>query len=135
MEKRNGFSINESEDLLSEIFSRLDGKSLGVAACVCRLWRRISSKDAVWEKLCGLGREARAVVAALGGYQRLYSACVGPVQARKVAVRGGRVNDKASSISWSSGVEARLSLSLFSIYCYERLAGNRSSLMFLCSAR
>ncbi|MQM20315.1 hypothetical protein Taro_053333 [Colocasia esculenta] len=125
-----GYCINDNEDLLAEILGRLDGRSLGVAACVCRLWCALCRGDAVWERLCvrqaggGVGAEARAVVVALGGYRRLYRACVGPVLDRKGARSGG-------SRGWTRD-EAQLSLSLFSIDCYERLGGKRSSLMFLC---
>ncbi|CAA6657296.1 unnamed protein product [Spirodela intermedia] len=136
-----GYCINDNEDLLAEILCRLDGRSLGVAACVCRLWRALSRGDALWERLCvrhagrGVGAEAKAVVLALGGYQRLYRACVGPVLARKMARRGrASAAPTRPPAAWSRD-EAQLSLSLFSIDCYERLGGKRSSLMFLCPAR
>ncbi|XP_074580375.1 F-box protein SNE-like [Curcuma longa] len=136
------FSINDNVDLLEEILVRLDGRSLAAAACVCRLWGAVSRREGVWEAVChrhappcgdgaaavggGGGPATRAVVAALGGYRRLYRLCIGPALDRLAG--GGQV-------------PLSLSLSLFSIDCYERLgvggAGGRqqqtpSSLLFLC---
>lgn len=128
-DKTKGFSINDNADLLAEILSRLDGRSLGVAACVCRLWSGVCRRDTVWEALCtrhvsGGAATARAVVAALGGYRRLYRLCMGPVLERLPPAR----RDEAGHVSLSLS----LSLSLFSIDCYERLGGRqRSSLLFL----
>lgn len=126
------FNLNDNVDVLAEILSRLDGRALGLAACVCRLWSSMCRQDAVWEQLCGgkVAEEEKSVVVALGGYRRLYRICVGPVQNRMQDVGRSR------SIRWGRH-EVQLSMSLFSIDCYERLGcGSRgSSLMFLCKAR
>ncbi|KAG6515100.1 F-box protein SNE-like [Zingiber officinale] len=135
-EEGRRFSINDNADLLGEILGRLDGRSLATAACVCRLWSAVGRREGVWESVCHrharpcgdeCGSTTRAVVAALGGYRRLYRLCIGPALDR--LADGGRV-------------PLSLSLSLFSIDCYERLgvgaaAGGRqqqtpASLLFLC---
>ncbi|XP_066356088.1 F-box protein SNE-like [Miscanthus floridulus] len=141
------YNINDNADILAEILSRLDGRSLAAAACVCRLWATVARRDAVWEALClrhvgppappaAAGPATRAVVAALGGYRRLYRLCLGPALDRLAQAQAARAHHLSLS----------LSLSLFSIDCYERLgggggggpsAGKRvrqqpSSLLFLC---
>jgi hypothetical protein len=68
------------------------------------------------------GPATRAVVAALGGYRRLYRLCLGPALDRLGRAR--------------AHLSLSLSLSLFSIDCYERLGGAGrqvppSSLLFL----
>ncbi|GMI85652.1 SNEEZY, SLEEPY2 [Hibiscus trionum] len=132
--RRPMFFINDHEDLVVEILKRLDARSLSVAACVC--------SDSLWEHLCFRHvspppSSVRSVVVALGGYRRLYMACVRPVLSRLGPVRGA---------SWTRD-EFQLSLSLFCVDCYERLGGvdginsdngkvvvesSPSSLMFLC---
>ncbi|KAG0460984.1 hypothetical protein HPP92_020961 [Vanilla planifolia] len=131
-DKARGYHINDNADLLAEILARLDGRSLAAAASVCCLWRAVSSKESVWEALCNrhvsyASNGTRAVVAALGGYRRLYCRCVGPI-ADRLLVTGRETGPTAA-------VRLSLSMSLFSIDCYERLVvGGRqspSSLLFL----
>ncbi|RCV46103.1 hypothetical protein SETIT_9G505500v2 [Setaria italica] len=153
------YNINDNADLLAEILGRLDGRSLAAAACVCRLWAAVARRDAVWEALClrhvgpappaaaaAAGPATRAVVAALGGYRRLYRLCLGPALDRL-----GRAGALAQAqAARAHHLSLSLSLSLFSIDCYERLgvgvggggggagaaAGRQqqqpSSLLFLC---
>ncbi|CAL9750865.1 unnamed protein product [Musa acuminata subsp. burmannicoides] len=129
--RRTAFSINDNVDLLAEILGRLDGRSLAVAGCVCRLWSAVGCRDSVWEDVChrhaaGGSGATRSVVAALGGYRRLYRLCIGPALDRLAGSDGAHL-----SLSLS------LSLSLFSIDCYERLGGRQqqqqqsASLLFL----
>ncbi|AQL09081.1 F-box protein GID2 [Zea mays] len=150
------YNINDNADLLAEILARLDGRSLAAAAGVCRLWAAVARRDAVWEALClrhvgpapsaaaaaaVAGPATRAVVAALGGYRRLYRLCLGPALDRLAQAQAQVQAARAHRLSLS------LSLSLFSIDCYERLGsgggpsagasapGRRqqpSSLLFLC---
>lgn len=139
------YNINDNADLLAEILARLDGRSLAAAACVCRLWAAVARRDAVWEMLClrhvgpasgpTVGPATRAVVAALGGYRRLYRLCLGPALDRL-----GRAGALAHAHA-RAHLSLSLSLSLFSIDCYERLGGGSgggrqqqppSSLLFLC---
>lgn len=138
--KKYKFCINDNMDVVIEILKRLDYKSLGVAACVCRLWCALTRNDALWEHLCFRHLSpppegVRTVVVALGGYRRLYTMCVKPVLAR----RGERR-------LWTRH-EVELSLSLFCVDYYERVflcaGGGRmggdaaaapSSLMLLCKA-
>ncbi|KAF7050219.1 hypothetical protein CFC21_058609 [Triticum aestivum] len=141
------YNINDNADILSEILARLDGRSLASAASVCRLWAAVSRRDAVWEALClrhvgpasgpAAGHATRAVVAALGGYRRLYRLCLGPALDRL-----GRAGALAHAQA-RARLSLSLSLSLFSIDCYERLGGGGagagasrqqppSSLLFLC---
>ncbi|XP_010270197.1 PREDICTED: F-box protein SNE-like [Nelumbo nucifera] len=145
-EKKARFCINDHQDILIEILTRLDDRSLGVAACVCRLWCSICRNDSLWENLCFRNAspptpDVRSVVEALGGYRRLYMVCLRPVLNRLsglslgLAGRGG-VSGRNGRI-WTQD-EVQLSLSLFSIDYYERLGGRQggdasaSSLMFLC---
>ncbi|KAJ1298377.1 hypothetical protein BS78_01G448100 [Paspalum vaginatum] len=139
-----GYNINDNADLLAEILARLDGRSLAAAASVCRLWAAVARRDAVWEALClrhvgpapaspAAGPATRAVVAALGGYRRLYRLCLGPALDRL---------GRAGALARAHHLSLSLSLSLFSIDCYERLGGGGaagrqqkqqpSSLLFLC---
>ncbi|KAI4308505.1 hypothetical protein L6164_031571 [Bauhinia variegata] len=139
-EKRPKFFINDQLDILIEILKRLDGPSLGVAACVCRLWcTLIQNDDSLWEHLCfrhvsvPLPPSVRPVVVALGGYKRLYMGCVRPVLSRLAD------SERVRKRVWTRH-EVELSLSLFCIDSYERLGGSgrlngdasASSLMFLC---
>ncbi|KAK7386039.1 hypothetical protein VNO78_32096 [Psophocarpus tetragonolobus] len=119
--------INDNIDILREILKRLDGPSLGVAACVCRLWCSMTrNDDSLWEQVCFRHvsstalASVRAVVVALGGYKRLYMVCVRPVLSRL----GGQQHK----------LHLSLSLSLFCIHSYERFSSDpASSLMFLCN--
>ncbi|KAL7185941.1 hypothetical protein ACSBR2_027821 [Camellia fascicularis] len=151
-EKRPKFCINDHLDILIEILKRLDGRSLGSAACVCRLWRSIARNDWLWEHLCfrhvsppPVG--VRPVVAALGGYRRLYMVCLRPVLSRLSRMKKLRLGGGGGSGDWEvvrrvwTRHEVELSLSLFCIDYYERLGGgggrhggdsSASSLMFLC---
>ncbi|KAJ4819588.1 F-box protein GID2 [Rhynchospora pubera] len=132
-----GYNLNDNVDILAEIMARLDGRSLGVAACVCRLWSTVCKQDRVWEALCdrhvigGAGDPGtRSVVAALGGYRRLYRLCLGPALDRLTCSGETTNSDKQG---WAH-LSLSLSLSLFSIDCYERLEGKQrpASLLFLC---
>ncbi|XP_057460734.1 F-box protein SNE-like [Actinidia eriantha] len=146
-EKRLKFCINDHMDILIELLQRLDGRSLGAAACVCRLWRHITQSDVLWEHLCfrhvspRLPSGVRPVVAALGGYRRLYMLCLRPVLSRLGGGGGGGDPEVVRRV-WTRHL-VELSLSLFCVDYYERLGsggggGGRvgdasaSSLMFLC---
>ncbi|XP_074580387.1 F-box protein SNE-like [Curcuma longa] len=147
------FPINDNADLLAEVLGRLDGRSLAAAGCVCRLWNAVGRREAVWEAVChrhvavsgaAAAGGTRSVVAALGGYRRLYRLCIGPALDRLAGVRrqGPAVVSSASSSSAARRVSLSLALSLFSIDCYERLGGvggrqqqqqqRPASLLFLC---
>ncbi|KAL8087981.1 F-box protein SNE-like [Apium graveolens] len=143
--KRSNFCINDHIDILIEILKRLDDRSLGVAASVCRLWCSVTRNDSLWEHLCfrnvspaPLG--VRPVVVALGGYRKLYMVCVRPVLSR--LKRGKPGGSDIGRRVWSKQ-EVELWLSLFCVEYYERLmlgggkvGGDKetSSLMFLCNA-
>ncbi|TQD74626.1 hypothetical protein C1H46_039838 [Malus baccata] len=139
-EKRSKFFINDHIDILVEILKRLDGPSLGVAACVCRLWSTVARNDSLWEHLCFRhvssppSSSVKPVVVALGGYKRLYRVCVRPVLSR--------LSDPDMVRRVWTRDEVQLSLSLFCVDYYERsgrLSGggggdaSASSLMFLCN--
>ncbi|WOH05811.1 hypothetical protein DCAR_0625232 [Daucus carota subsp. sativus] len=140
--KRFKFCINDHIDILIEILKRLDDRSLGVAASVCRLWCSVTRNDSLWEHLCfrnvsPVASGVRPVVVALGGYRKLYMACVRPVLSRLKRRRGGEA--EMGRRVWSKQ-EIELWLSLFCVEYYERLmlgGGDKaapSSLMFLCNA-
>ncbi|KAG0460975.1 hypothetical protein HPP92_020980 [Vanilla planifolia] len=89
------------------------------------------SKESVWEALCNrhvsyASNGTRAVVAALVVTAGLYCRCVGPI-ADRLLVTGRETGPTAA-------VRLSLSMSLFSIDCYEVSRGGRqspSSLLFL----
>lgn len=138
-EKKRKFLINDNLDILIEILKRLDGPSLGVATCVCRLWCTIARSESVWEQVCfrhvksPLPSSVKTVVAALGGYKRLYMVSIRPVLSRL------GYSDLVRRV-WTQD-EVQLSLSLFCVDYYERLTGSGRiggdasalSLMFLCN--
>ncbi|KAG6570941.1 F-box protein SNE, partial [Cucurbita argyrosperma subsp. sororia] len=143
-EKRRKFLINDNLDILIEILKRLDGPSLGIATCVCRLWCTIARSESVWEQVCfrhvisPLPASVKSVVVALGGYKRLYMVSIRPVLSRL------GYSDLMRRV-WTQN-EVQLSLSLFCVDYYERLTGNGRlgggggggdasalSLMFLCN--
>lgn len=126
----SSFFINDHIDILMEVMKRLDGQSLCVATCVCRLWSTLARTEAIWEQLCFRHvsspppSSVRSIVLALGGYKRLYMVFL---RRRPLS----RTRD-----------ELQLSLSLFCIHYYERLGlsdadadcdpdCSTSSLMFL----
>ncbi|RVW37512.1 F-box protein SNE [Vitis vinifera] len=132
-EKKPRFFINDNTDILMEILKRLDGRSLGVAACVCRLWRSVTWNDSLWEHLCFRHVSppppgVRPVVVALGGYRRLYMMCLRPVLSRLGQMKrglggsgGGGDSDLVGRVWTRDSVQ--LSLSLFCVDYYERLDG------------
>ncbi|KAK5818099.1 F-box protein SNE-like [Gossypium arboreum] len=146
--KRTKFFINDHEDIIIEILKRLDACSLGVAACVCRLWCSIARNDSLWEHICFCHVSSppsgpHPVIVALGGYRHLYMAVLSQLgQASTI------VTTAAVAAPWTND-EFQLSLSLFCVDCYERLNGgvdgtnggdnvvkslppSAASLMFLC---
>ncbi|KAL7582874.1 F-box protein SNE [Lactuca sativa] len=142
------FPINDHVDLLIEVLQRLDGRSLGAAACVCRQWCSIVRNDSLWENLCfrhvsppSVG--VRSVVLALGGYRRMYMVCVRPVASRLKRRRFFSGESEVVRRVWNRH-EVELSLSLFCVEYYERLLGGgggvvsgespAKSLKFLCKA-
>ncbi|CDP19669.1 unnamed protein product [Coffea canephora] len=162
--KKPKLCINDNMDVLIEILKRADGRSLGVAACVCRLWRAITRNDSLWEHLCFRHfspppEAVKKMVVALGGYKRLYMVCVRPVLNRlfgkfrrmkvlKGSGEGGCESDSDLVRRVWTRQEVELSLSLFCVDYYERVLlsagggggsgriGDSSalSLMFLCEA-
>ncbi|TQD83059.1 hypothetical protein C1H46_031372 [Malus baccata] len=139
-EKRPKFFINDHIDILVEILKRLDGPSLGVAACVCHLWSTVARNDTIWEHLCFQHVSSpppcsvRPVVVALGGYKRLYRVCMRPVLSR--------LSDSEMVKRVWTRDEVQLSLSLFCVDYYERSGrlgaggggdASASSLKFLCN--
>ncbi|XP_057527149.1 F-box protein SNE [Amaranthus tricolor] len=146
------FRFNDHPDIVMEVLKRLDGRSLAVASCVCRLWSSIAnSDDAVWEYVCfrhvSPPPGVRPLVLALGGYKRLYMLCVRPVLRRlnnkkRTTARYGE-GELTRRVWTRQG--AQLLLSLFCVDYYEKLGGTSngsggrigsdalpSSLIFLC---
>ncbi|CAN6479019.1 unnamed protein product [Victoria cruziana] len=146
-------ALADQYDVLVEVLKRLDARSLGVAACVCRQWRDICTQESVWEHLCNRHVSAaadvsaaemsqiRSVIVAMGGYRRLYLMCIRPLLERLPPPEGGPGAGTAAC-TWTRD-QVQLSLSLFSIDCYERLgselgdstSSSSLSLRFLCKPR
>lgn len=142
----SGPSMDGSDDVVYEVMKHMDAKCLAVAACVSKKWKKIAEDETLWENLCiqrwsspvSSQNQLRSVVLALGGFRRLYVRCLRPLSER------GRKQPQSLSSSLSSQPsvdrewtkdEVHLSLSLFSIDCYERLGRrqlNHSSLKLLC---
>ncbi|KAK1389139.1 F-box protein SNE [Heracleum sosnowskyi] len=133
--RSNNFCINDHIDILIEILKRLDDRSLGVAASVCRLWCSVTRNDSLWEHLCfrnvspaPLG--VRSVVVALGGYRKLYMVCVRPVLSR--LKRGKPGSSDIVRRVWSKQ-EVELWLSLFCVEYYESFLSSGSVDLHLSS--
>eukprot|EP01018_Ginkgo_biloba_P003744 Gb_08961 [translate_table: standard] len=150
--------VVSNEDILLEVLKHLDARSLGVAACVNKQWKNAAEMEIVWEGVCSkhwpvaqysqrsVHEQMRGVVLALGGYRRLFLLCLRPLIISSRASPTKYPNSSSSSSSETDGTsnklscpqwgkdEVQLSLSLFSIDCYERLGNlsESSSLLFLC---
>ncbi|KAL2651582.1 hypothetical protein R1flu_019710 [Riccia fluitans] len=147
-------AIDGNDDVFYEVMKHLDAKSLAVASCVSKQWRKVAEDESLWENLCfqhwpspeARQKQLRSVVLALGGFRRLYVLCVRPLLARTrpqqshglpsnyLKERSNHQNCRGGEREWSKD-EVSLSLSLFSIDCYERLGRRHmspSSLEFLC---
>ncbi|CAN6465982.1 unnamed protein product [Victoria cruziana] len=121
-------ALGDHYDVLEEVLKHLDARSLCVAACVCRQWRLICTHDSTWENLCNRLAPAaatvsaltttriRSVVVAMGGFRRLYLVGIRPLFERLRPLPQHR----PGAAKWTREQE-QLSLSLFSIDCYERL--------------
>jgi len=120
-------------DMLNEIFKHLDAASLAMASCVSKKWKQASDDEGLWEAICtrhwpstasSQCGQLKSVVVALGGFRRLYVNCLHPLLSRSnnslkscSISKGGLSSGKQK---WSKD-EVYLSLSLFSIDCYERI--------------
>ncbi|KAL9258507.1 F-box protein GID2-like protein [Drosera capensis] len=79
--------MNLDEDLLYEILKHADARTVGVAACVSKLWHRTAQDERIWELICtrhwtniGCGtQQLRSVVLALGGFKQLHSQYLWPL--------------------------------------------------------
>lgn len=78
--------VLSDDNLLWEVLKRVDGRTLALAACVSRMWRRVAEDDRLWEMMSlkdGTGnlqlRFLSNVVTALGGFRRLYSLHLWPL--------------------------------------------------------
>ncbi|GLJ25431.1 hypothetical protein SUGI_0487020 [Cryptomeria japonica] len=144
-------------DLLSEVMKHMDARTLARASCVNKVWHKAAQDDKLWENIClkhwantGCGsHQLRSVVLALGGFRRLYSLCLWPMlnpsasssssllapQSFSPFLSKPGLNKKHSAKAQSWGKdEVNLSLSLFSIHCYEKMSNapmqNLSSAQF-----
>ncbi|KAK1316124.1 F-box protein GID2 [Acorus calamus] len=71
------------EDLLFEVLKHADARSLASASCVCKIWHRTAQDERLWEVVCGTTaankNQLRSVVLALGGFRRLHSLYLWPL--------------------------------------------------------
>lgn len=132
------------ENLLYEVLKHVDSRTLGMAACVCKMWHRTAQDERLWELICtrqwaniGCGnRQLRSVVLALGGFRRLHSLYLYPLSKSSSSsssskpLAPGMIVGKAKSHAVAppppppprlSKDEIHLSLSLFSIRYYEKM--------------
>lgn len=140
--QKNQFCLDG--DLLSEVLKYVDGRSLARASCVNRQWHKAAQDEKLWENIClrhwaniGCGHhQLRSVVLALGGFRRLYAICIWPLlnpsssSSSSSAFNSqtllppipsqGPSRKPAKTQCWGKD-EFHLSLSLFSIHCYEKI--------------
>jgi len=116
--------LQYNEDIVVEVLKHLDAKSLAMAGCVNRQWKRAVETESLWEGICrkqwpaaGESQNMRSVVIALGGYRRFFVVCLRPLLYRSLPTR-----------PCSNDGVIPLSLSLFSMDCYERLGRNKGYL-------
>jgi len=116
--------LQYNEDIVVEVLRHLDAKSLAMAGCVNRQWKRAVETESLWEGVCtkqwpagGESQNMRSVVIALGGYRRFFLVCLRPLLYRSLPTRACNHDEFIP-----------LSLSLFSMDCYERLGRNRGYL-------
>ncbi|KAH9323817.1 hypothetical protein KI387_018456, partial [Taxus chinensis] len=137
-------AVTNNVDILNEIFRHLNATSLGKAACVSKKWKQATQEEALWEAICTRNWPATAsasaaapapaagqlksVVVALGGFKRLYVNCLHPLLSRNNNSNAlcKQASKSVARQKWSKD-EVYLSLSLFSIDCYERIAPQSSS--------
>ncbi|KAG0491364.1 hypothetical protein HPP92_004762 [Vanilla planifolia] len=127
------------EDLVFEILKRADERTLALAACVSRGWRRMAEDERLWEVVCtrhwaniGCGnQQLRSVVLALGGFRRLHSLYLLPLLRPPAAhgrprpvlpfpVLAAPRRPSGMPARWGKD-EVQLSLSLLSIGYFERM--------------
>eukprot|EP01018_Ginkgo_biloba_P011696 Gb_11704 [translate_table: standard] len=138
--------VASNVDMLNEIFKYLDATSLARASCVSKKWKQATDDEALWEAICtqhwpttaSHTGQLKSVVVALGGFRRLYVNCLHPLLSRNrqglhpLALKAAATSSREKK--WSKD-EVYLSLSLFSIDCYERIApqtSHSSPMGFLC---
>ena len=119
--------LQYNEDIVVEVLKHLDSKSLAMAACVNRHWKRAAETESLWERICSKqwppaaadSKKMRSVVIALGGYRRFFIVCLRPLL--------DRCQLPCKSRAWCDrdAEFIPLSLSLFSMDCYERLGRNK----------
>ncbi|KAJ7528755.1 hypothetical protein O6H91_15G017800 [Diphasiastrum complanatum] len=140
--------LDDNADMLYDILKHLDGRTLAVAACVNRKWRKAAQDESLWEGVCTMNRsvgsyqasQLRSVILALGGFKRLYVLCLRKPITTQSSNRAICISSFSSLLQsrreWSNNeVHLSLSLSLFSIDCYERLGRRRYgpfSISFQC---
>jgi F-box protein GID2 len=116
--------LQYNEDIVVEVLKHLDAKSLAMAGCVNRQWKRAVETENLWEGVyrkhwpaAGESQNMRSVVIALGGYRRFFLVCLRPLLYRSLPTR-----------TCNHDGFIPLSLSLFSMDCYERLGRNKGYL-------
>ncbi|WOL14166.1 F-box protein GID2-like [Canna indica] len=139
------------EDLVLEVLKRADARTVGRAACACRLWRRIAEDERLWEAVCTRDwikvpcgkQQLRSVVLALGGFRQLHSLYIlpflGPSDPRPTAASPSLMLRSTAAALPSPMTrrpqtrlgkdEVQLSLALLSIGFFEKMKpnNNRSS--------
>jgi len=117
-------ALQYNEDIVMKVLRHLDAKSLAMASCVNRQWKRAVETESLWERVCrkewlagGESQNMRSVVIALGGYRRFFFLCLRPLLYRSLPTR-----------PCSNDGFIPLPLSPFSLDCYERLGRNKGYL-------
>lgn len=129
--------VEGNDDMLHEILKHLDAQTLASSSCVNRRWRKAAENQSLWENICARcwpetfsrPQQLKSVVTALGGFRRLYTLCLHPLLPRSdippqqlpcPSTSPSVCNKGRVGSNWGDD-EFHLSLSLFSIDCYERL--------------
>ncbi|GLJ53807.1 hypothetical protein SUGI_1148510 [Cryptomeria japonica] len=77
--KANTNASTENWHLLLQVFSCLDGPSLGRATCACKAWREVGVQEDLWQQICRAkwpsldSNAGSCVVKQAGGYRRLFA--------------------------------------------------------------
>lgn len=92
--QRRGETVELSNNIVYEIFRRVDAVTLAAASCVNRNFRSVAQENDLWEKLCNdrwpstEDSEVKSIVLAVGGHRKLYAHCYPSIVNKKQGLVG-----------------------------------------------